>query len=209
MEVPDSGALFSRIASDLQNDGWCVIPQALAPFALADDAVCQAYAPAKVVANGRGARRLDARTDSTAWLDHRSEAQTNWITWCEQLQIALNRSLFLGLHEVESHFALYRPGDRYSRHLDSTARFNARVVSMIVYLNAHWNEGDGGELLLYSRTGELIRRVAPAFGTLVVFLSAQFPHEVMPAVRDRYSVATWLRRRSVSSTVRLVSPHIG
>lgn len=30
-------------------------------------------------------------------------------------------------------------------------------------------------------------------GTLVVFLSEEFEHEVLPAKRDRYSIAGWFR----------------
>jgi hypothetical protein len=34
-------------------------------------------------------------------------------------------------------------------------------------------------------------------GTLVVFLSDRFPHEVLPARRERLSLAGWFRRRSL------------
>jgi SM-20-related protein len=33
----------------------------------------------------------------------------------------------------------------------------------------------------------------PTYGTLVVFLSDEFPHEVLKAHRDRYSIAGWFR----------------
>jgi SM-20-related protein len=36
-------------------------------------------------------------------------------------------------------------------------------------------------------------KVLPSFGTIVVFLSEEFPHEVLPAKRDRYSIAGWFR----------------
>jgi len=36
-------------------------------------------------------------------------------------------------------------------------------------------------------------KVVPLFGTIVVFLSEEFPHEVLPARRDRFSVAGWFR----------------
>ena len=35
--------------------------------------------------------------------------------------------------------------------------------------------------------------VTPNFGTIVVFLSEEFPHEVLPALRDRYAIAGWFR----------------
>jgi SM-20-related protein len=36
-------------------------------------------------------------------------------------------------------------------------------------------------------------RVVPLHGTVVVFLSEEFPHEVLPAHRDRHSIAGWFR----------------
>ena len=47
-------------------------------------------------------------------------------------------------------------------------------------------------------------RVAPAVGTLAVFLSEDFEHEVLPARRDRYSIAGWFRVNS--SSARRVDP---
>ncbi|WP_408434238.1 2OG-Fe(II) oxygenase [Paraburkholderia fungorum] len=37
--------------------------------------------------------------------------------------------------------------------------------------------------------------VFPRAGTLLLFLSAQFEHEVLPATRDRMSIACWMRQR--------------
>jgi SM-20-related protein len=39
----------------------------------------------------------------------------------------------------------------------------------------------------------VIEKVVPQMGTLVVFLSERFPHEVLPAHADRYSIAGWFR----------------
>lgn len=40
--------------------------------------------------------------------------------------------------------------------------------------------------------------VLPEAGTLVLFLSADLPHEVLPATRERLSLTGWLRRRGNS-----------
>ncbi|MNF18077.1 hypothetical protein D3C80_2219580 [compost metagenome] len=37
--------------------------------------------------------------------------------------------------------------------------------------------------------------VMPTGGCLVVFLSGDVPHEVLPASRDRLSITGWFRRR--------------
>lgn len=36
-------------------------------------------------------------------------------------------------------------------------------------------------------------KVAPLHSSIVIFLSEEFPHEVLPAASDRYSVAGWFR----------------
>ena len=36
-------------------------------------------------------------------------------------------------------------------------------------------------------------KVVPLLGTVVTFLSEDFPHEVLPANRDRFSIAGWFR----------------
>jgi SM-20-related protein len=38
-----------------------------------------------------------------------------------------------------------------------------------------------------------IERVLPNYGKIVIFISDQFPHEVLAAERDRYSIAGWFR----------------
>ena len=49
-----------------------------------------------------------------------------------------------------------------------------------------------GELVLYKNDQDVNGiKVLPEFGTLVIFLSEEFPHEVLPALRDRYAIAGW------------------
>jgi len=112
------------------------------------------------------------------------------------LREQLDRELFLGLRELEAHYALYPPGARYARHRDRFRDDDARVLSAVLYLNDDWNEADGGALRLYFDTGVSTpyRDIAPHAGTLVLFLSAEFDHEVLPATRERLSVAAWFRR---------------
>ena len=68
------------------------------------------------------------------------------------------------------------------------------MLSVVTYLNPGWQNADGGELVLYQDEQDMTGiKVAPLHGTVVVFLSEEFPHEVLPATRDRYSVAGWFR----------------
>lgn len=134
------------------------------------------------------------RTDEICWITGESAAGAEWLNWTGRLQQYLNRRLFLGLFSFESHFAHYRPGDFYKRHYDAFRGETNRVLSVVVYLNPAWNPIDGGELVMYE--GDLDTdglKVVPLLGTIVVFLSEEFPHEVLPAKRDRYSIAGWYR----------------
>ena len=51
-------------------------------------------------------------------------------------------------------------------------------------------------LLYEPEGGRVLERVCPAAGTMVIFLSEEFPHEVLPATQDRYSIAGWFRINS-------------
>ena len=111
----------------------------------------------------------------------------------EALRIAINSTTYAGLFDLECHYAIYPPGARYRRHSDCLRDDDARVLSVVLYLNEDWRPADGGELMLYVGDGALL--VSPAGGTLVAFLSSQFEHEVLPATRERCSLTGWFRRR--------------
>ncbi|MEM5461184.1 2OG-Fe(II) oxygenase [Paraburkholderia phytofirmans] len=149
--------------------------------------------PARVGAN-RAATLL--RGDSTRWFrpDAPSIQQQAFADRIEALRNALNRDLFLGLVDTESHYAVYRPGAGYARHLDCLRNNDSRVISAVFYLDEAWQDADGGALRLYL-ADQSYHDVFPRAGTLLLFLSAQFEHEVLPATRDRMSIACWMRQR--------------
>jgi len=148
---------------------------------------------------GRAAsHRRDAglRGDRIAWLTSATPSQRLFLKTLERLRVSLNRTLFLGVTGIEAHFANYPAGTRYACHVDSFVGASNRVVSVVAYLNVDWQRGDGGELVLYAPdAAREIARVEPRAGTVVVFLSEEVPHEVLPAVRQRDSIAAWFRRR--------------
>jgi len=136
------------------------------------------------------------RSDKISWFDDHqlSLAQQDYLKLTQQLQDALNKKFFLGLFELEIHFALYTKGAFYKRHLDQHKNQDSRVLTLITYLNEDWLEGEGGELQLYLENGDTIS-VLPKAGTLVCFMSAEFEHEVLPAKRERASLTGWFRKR--------------
>jgi SM-20-related protein len=134
------------------------------------------------------------RRDQIRWLEYDDAAESAYLDWMTRLREGLNRRLFMGLFDYECHFAHYAPGAFYKRHLDAFRGKTNRLLTTVFYLNADWQPSNGGELLIYPEQGEeALERVMPRAGTLVIFLSDRFPHEVLPARADRYSIAGWFR----------------
>lgn len=193
--------LFARIAEDLLQRGYSIQPTAL-PEHLASALYAHqrylakedAYEDAGIGRGGDYVKTEFIRSDEIRWITGETDAGQQWIEWTATLQEFLNRRLFLGLFSFESHFAHYAPGAFYKRHYDAFRGEANRVLSVVAYLNPGWGHTDGGELVLYRDDDDVEGiKVVPLYGTLVVFLSEEFPHEVLPAKRDRYSVAGWYR----------------
>lgn len=148
---------------------------------------------------GHGATQLlrpDIRGDRILWLkDGQSAACDQYLQIMETLRVALNQSLYLGLDEYESHFAYYTAGASYLKHLDRFRDDDRRTVSVVIYLNADWLEAEGGALRLHP-LGKCSEDVSPLASRMVLFLSADMLHEVLPATRNRMSLAGWFRRRA-------------
>lgn len=134
------------------------------------------------------------RSDKTCWLTGQTPTQKNLLDKTAQLRQHLNRELYLGLRSYEAHYAYYKPGACYHKHLDAFQSNNARKISTVIYLNENWQPEYGGELILYHpENNTILQRILPNAGTLVTFISEQYPHEVLPAIRPRYSIAGWYR----------------
>lgn len=197
--------VFRAAASALAADGWCVLPGLMTMMqtqALADE--CATMHDARLLQparTGTGRTASSLRGDSTHWFSSgaMSAPQQAFTDRIDALRIALSRELMLGLVDCESHYAVYRPGAGYARHLDRLRDNDARVVSAVFYLNEAWQETDGGALRLYLADGSA-RDIYPHAGSLLLFLSAQFEHEVLPAIRNRVSIACWMRQRMMDRT---------
>ena len=188
---------FSIIADALIEKGFCVQPNALPAHlatTLADHAVSMSSEQYHRAGIGRAHQHMTnrfVRSDEVCWIEGESNAGQQWLDWTEKLRVYLNRRLFLGLFSFESHFAHYPPGAFYKRHVDAFKGESNRILTVVTYLNSGWMPNDGGEMVLYTETDSI--KVTPALGTLAIFLSEEFPHEVLPTHRDRYSIAGWYR----------------
>ena len=190
----------------LAEQGWCVLDELLpadATVALAQEcAALHASGELSVARIGREKVASALRGDHTRWfeMDAPTAAQRPYVDALEALRVAFNRSMMLGLVESEAHYAVYPPGARYARHLDQPHQLEARVVSAVYYLNADWRPEHGGALRLYLDDGSH-HDVLPQAGRMVLFLSSRFEHEVLPATRERMSIACWMRRREPGALI--------
>jgi SM-20-related protein len=203
---PVPGAGDEAIADRVAETGLAVVPGFINPaqarrLRAAARSIHEAdgFRPAGV---GRGPSfrvRPEVRCDEVCWLEagRHGEDVTAWIARMEALRLAFNARLFLGLFGYEAHFSVYPPGAFYRTHVDRFADAPLRTLSAVLYLNQAWKPEDGGALRIYQ--GAAGQRpwldVVPEAGTLVVFLSDRFPHEVLPARRRRWSLTGWFTRR--------------
>lgn len=141
-------------------------------------------------------QNTSVRRDKICWLDKESNhhAIATYFAKIDELAQLLNQSLFLGLVDFETHFAIYQPGAFYKMHIDQFATTQDRRISCVYYLNEHWQNTDAGELNLYDRQDQLIETVAP-LGNRFICFSSDLPHEVCKTNATRYSIAGWMKTR--------------
>lgn len=132
------------------------------------------------------------RNDEILWL-YRNKAVEVEKCFFEKLdgfKDYLNRTCFAGINETEFHYAVYSPGSFYKRHVDRFQNDDRRRFSMVLYLTENWQEGDGGELMIYKETEEV--KIQPKAGT-VVFFDSELEHEVLVSRTERLSLTGWMK----------------
>jgi len=210
--VDNSSQLFEKIATELLNTGMSINSNSL-PLELSQAILNELnqisiddFVTAGIGRHGLHSVNPFVRSNSICWIEGQTYACQLWNEWAQQLQLFLNRRLYLGLVSFESHFAHYSKGDFYKRHYDAFKdiypddftpqylRKPNRTLSVVAYFNTHWSKEDGGELVIYADDNDFKGiQVVPQLGHFIVFLSEEFPHEVLPSQRDRYSIAGWYR----------------
>jgi SM-20-related protein len=151
------------------------------------------FAPARIGRHGAERRRDHIRGDFTCWLSEPLlPAERLLMQRLEELRLQLNRDAFLGLFELELHYARYPAGAAYSRHVDQPLGSTQRKVSLVLYLNPEWQSTDGGILRIHGANDEFID-VEPIAGRMVCFLTPGQEHEVLQAQRERLSISGWFR----------------
>jgi len=198
-----------HIAQNIAAQGCCIVDNAIPQH------ICQGLhqriteLPAstfKAMGIGRNtSSHLDKsyRSDTACWFTGEHQAEQAYLSWMETLRLAVNQQLFMGLFDYEAHFAHYAPQSFYKRHIDAfkletNKGQSNRKLTTVFYLNPNWHKNDGGELLIYQdhESDTPFQTVMPKMNRLVVFLSDEFPHEVLPAQQDRFSIAGWFRLKA-------------
>ena len=218
MTVQFNHNLLKTICDGLKSDGYVIIDHAFpAEFidGLQNHLKNLSVGDFKTAGIGRAVdfqKDQAIRSDQILWLDETEPKNQSYFNWIESLKIELNQRFFLGLTMYECMFAHYPKGAFYHKHVDAfkpptfptkksinlksinNKPMTNRVISTLLYLNPNWQAEDGGELLMYTHENDQpFKSVLPELGRLVVFLSEEFPHEVLPANKSRYSLTGWFR----------------
>ena len=174
------------------DDGWIVIDDVFehtALLALQAESGFIDYRDAELTA---GVRISDIRGDRIRWITENFFAGYFYIQSINALGMLFNRSLFAGIRHSEAHYACYPVGFGYQWHSDNPAGRDERVISAVFYLNDEWEASDGGALEVVDKHG-VHHNVMPVANRLVIF-DSDLQHQVQIAHRQRYSIATWMRR---------------
>jgi SM-20-related protein len=157
------------------------------------------FSPARIGRDSQRQLRESVRGDVIHWLDASNADARLFFSLMDRLRRCLNEALYLGLFAYECHYAIFGAGAFYQKHLDVLQGGDNRLLSTVVYLDDEWTATDGGELILYASDQSVVARVLPAPGRMVIFLSADFPHEVLAAQHERHSISGWFRGRAPAS----------
>ena len=199
------GSLYPSIASSLAKDGYIVLTNFLPSQIiqqLYDHVIAlpnESFQQARVGSKNNLQLNKNVRNDKSLWLCEQHPIEKNYLAIMEECRIQLNKRLFLGLQRFEAHFSFYKTGAFYQRHIDSFQDQSHRIISSVFYLNPDWSDDNGGELILYEPDSDnILSIIRPHFGTMVLFLSEEFSHEVLPTKYDRYSIAGWFHSDNIT-----------
>lgn len=198
-------SIAERIASEIYDNSYAIIDdfisEELRASLLKEQSELLEAGKFRIAAVGKGEKkqvRTEIRNDQVLWIDadNLNKFERQYWTKVEEIRKAINQRCYLGLRSFEAHFARYPIGSFYVRHIDQFQQVLYRLVTVIIYLNDSWEPEDEGVLRMYlpQEDGtEKVLDVLPKGGRLVVFMSGEIPHEVMPTKKERISITGWLR----------------
>ncbi|MGP5505536.1 2OG-Fe(II) oxygenase [Psychrobacter celer] len=173
-------------------DGWLTIDNVFNKAALLALQAESGFIDYRDAALTAGIRISDIRGDRIRWITANFFAGYYYLQSINALAALFNRSLFAGIRHSEAHYACYPAGFGYQWHSDNPAGRDERVISAVFYLNDEWTASDGGALEIIDKHGSH-HSVMPVANRLLIF-DSDLQHQVQIAHRQRYSIATWMRR---------------
>ncbi|EJR0681495.1 2OG-Fe(II) oxygenase [Vibrio parahaemolyticus] len=191
---------MNKLIDALATNGYYIWDDFLSEDAVTQlrDCIPDNWKKARIGRNDDVTRIESIRSDKIQWLKPAMDQPiANYLSKMEEIRQEVNRHFFLGLFEYEAHFAKYEKGDFYQKHLDCFKGNENRRLTTVFYMNESWSEEDAGELVVYDLNDKEIATIPPRGGRLLVFLSEQFPHEVLPTNAERFSIAGWFRINGV------------
>ncbi|EJB8453421.1 TPA: 2OG-Fe(II) oxygenase [Vibrio parahaemolyticus] len=191
---------MNKLIDALATDGYYIWDDFLSEEEVTQlrDCIPDNWKKARIGRNDDVTRIESIRSDKIQWLKPAmGQPIANYLSKMEEIRQEVNRHFFLGLFEYEAHFAKYEKGDFYQKHLDCFKGNDNRRLTTVFYMNESWSEEDAGELVVYDLNDKEIATIPPRGGRLLVFLSEQFPHEVLPTNAERFSIAGWFRINGV------------
>lgn len=191
-EVDWQDTLTDQRLDELTADGWTVIDQVYTDKALLALQAESGFIEYRTAALSSGVRISHIRGDNIRWITKDFFAGFYYLQSINDLASLLNRCLFAGIRHSEAHYACYPSGFGYQWHSDNPAGRDERVISAVFYLNDDWGIEDGGALEVIDNHG-VHHEVMPMANRLVIF-DSNIRHQVQIAHRQRYSIATWMRR---------------
>ena len=132
------------------------------------------------------------RSDHILWINENLMIAQHHIQSLEALSQQFNRAFYLGIKEVEAHFACYNAGEFYALHRDNPQGKNGRVISSVYYLHEEWQNHWGGELRLQDKNYAW-HIIQPKPNRIALFQS-DLLHEVLLSKQQRLSITAWLRQ---------------
>lgn len=194
---PFSLAVESRIdhiLDYLSRDGFCIVDQ-LHSQGFLDTlyAECLANLDHFREAAVQDGLIRKVRSDYILWIEENLSVAQQHVDWLETFSAELNRAFFLGIQDIEAHFACYDAGQFYALHRDNPQQKNNRVISSVYYLHPTWQSEWGGQLRLQDKHQNW-HIIEPEPNRMVLFQS-DLLHEVLLSKQQRLSITAWLRNQ--------------
>lgn len=181
-----------QILDDLDQHGFTIIDHAYsAEYGLQLVAECTSNLNRFREAAIQNGVISNIRSDHILWINEELTIAQQHIDALKQLSQILNYSFYLGIQDVEAHFACYNAGEFYALHRDNPQGKNGRMISTVYYLHQEWQDDWGGKLHLQDKNN-VWHTIDPQPNSIAMFQS-DLLHEVLEAKHQRLSITAWLR----------------